>query len=296
MNKLQPGSHLPTGGFKFWQFLALFVPFAIIMIGRIPTLAGIADPRLRTGLSVLWGLLFGLLVLIWIAGLLKGFPSWALPSLGLILFIFAYVAEILSQGLVLLATRDILRIMGFISLDPPWSGYWPDSIPLRLLMYAWFNLIYVILTGLMVLGLLSVFRSLRELARKDWSLLSFLLFGLAIPYTFLDDEFRGLEIYEFLGISILALGALLFIILPGRRSRLLALLAAVLLALPVLALGKYSIFPAQEFATPNPTSRVWEALQPVLDLPALLIILCLPILIRWLPDSFGIQRVAPASV
>ena len=72
-------------------------------------------------------------------------------------------------------------------------------------------------------------------------------------------------------------------------------LAAVLLALPVLALGKYAIFPAQEFATPNPSFRVWEALQPVLDLPALLIILCLPILIRWLPVSFGIQRVAPAS-
>lgn len=292
--KLQLGVHLPDGAFKFWQVFALFVPFAIPMLGRIPTLIGL-DPRFRTGISILWGLFIGLLVLIWIAGLLKGFPAWALPALGLILFIFAFGAQIFTQGLVLLSMRDILRIMGFILLEPPWSGFWPESIALRLLMYAWFNLFYVILTSLMVLALLALSRPFLQRVRKDWSLLSLFLFGLAIPYTFLDDEFRGLEIYEFLSISILAVGVLLFILLPGRRSRLLALLSAELLALPVLALGKYTIFPAQEFVSHIQGFRLWEALQPVLDLPALLILLCLPVLVYLLPESFGIKLPTPSS-
>jgi hypothetical protein len=41
--------------------------------------------------------------------------------------------------------------------------------------------------------------------------------------------------------------------------------------------------------------RVWEALQPVLHLPALLIILCLPILVRQLPASFGFKHTAAAA-
>jgi hypothetical protein len=32
---------------------------------------------------------------------------------------------------------------------------------------------------------------------------------------------------------------------------------------------------------------VWEAIQPVLELPALLVIMCLPVLVRRLPETYG---------
>jgi hypothetical protein len=40
---------------------------------------------------------------------------------------------------------------------------------------------------------------------------------------------------------------------------------------------------------------VWEALQPVLDLPALLIILCLPLLVHRLPAYYGYKQPATAA-
>jgi hypothetical protein len=115
-----------------------------------------------------------------------------------------------------------------------------------------------------------------------------LVFGLSIPYVIMNDEYhRGLAPFELASILILAAGAAIFLIVPGRWQRLLALFLAALLAHPVLSLGIYQIYPAQEFATPVLSFRVWEALQPVLDLPALAILLCLPALLPLLPASFG---------
>ena len=84
-------------------------------------------------------------------------------------------------------------------------------------------------------------------------------------------------------------------ILPTRWTRLLVLLVGTLLALTTMSLGLYEIFPAQDFAAPIVSFRVWEALQPVLDLPALLVILGLPWLIHRLPASYGYKRPATAA-
>lgn len=274
--KLAPGAHLPEGPFRYWQLAAVFLPFSIALLGAV------LGPATRGGLSGLvcgFGVvLLGLLVIVWIAGLVKAFPTWALPSLGLILLFFAYGAYVMSQGSALL---EIQRISG---------SFWPDSIRLRLLMYLWFNLVYVAIVALIMIVLLALSRQLLQLARKDWSVLSFFLYMLAIPYAVINDEFHGLEPYQLASLLILATGAGLFIVLPARWTRLLVLLAATLLALPTLSLGLYQIFPAQEFATPDSSFRLWEALHPVLDLPALLIILCLPPLVRFLPSSDAYKR------
>ena len=121
-------------------------------------------------------------------------------------------------------------------------------------------------------------------------MLSFFLYTLAIRYAVINDEFHGLEPYQLVSLLILATGAGLFVVLPARWTRLLVLLAATLLALPTLSLGLYQIYPAQEFATPDISFRLWEALQPVLDLPALLIILCLPPLVRVSASSDAYKR------
>jgi hypothetical protein len=92
---------------------------------------------------------------------------------------------------------------------------------------------------------------------------------------------------------ILVAGAVLFTILPARRTRLLALLAAALATPVTLSLGLYQIFPNQYFAADIPSFRLWEALQPALDLPALLVILCLPWLFHRLPASRGLEPPGP---
>ena len=273
---LAPGAALPGGPFKPWQAAAVFLPFSIPMLDVALSLSARGSIYgLTCGLGVV---VLGLLVLVWVAGLAKAFPAWALPSLGLVLFFFVYGVYLIAQA----GTSTLLR--------PLWGSFWPDSLSLRLLIYLWFNLVYVAIAALVLMALLALSPQLLQLARKDWSLLSFFVYSFAIRYTFMYDEFHGLEPYQLVSILILAAGAGLFIILPARWARLLALLAAVLLALPLVSLGLYRIFPAQAFAAPVFSFRVWEALQPVLDLPALLAILCLPLLVRRLPASYGVKR------
>jgi hypothetical protein len=271
---IQPGAHLPDGPIKNWKLAALFVPFLIPLLGAV---LGFVD-RLKFGWlpQGVGYLLFGLLVVTWVVGLMKGFPAWALPGMGLILFLFGYPLKLGAQFIILEAAR------------PPGYGYWPDSITERLILYIWFNLAYVAIAALIVAFLLEASTPFLQRVRKDWSLLSFLVFGLSIPYVIMNDEYhRGLAPFELASILILAAGAAIFLIVPGRWQRLLALFLAALLAHPVLSLGIYQIYPAQEFATPVLSFRVWEALQPVLDLPALAILLCLPALLPLLPASFG---------
>jgi hypothetical protein len=285
--KLQPGAHLPEGPFKLWQLAATFLPFSIPLLGVALDLdSGANFTGLICGLGVL---LLGLTMVVWVTGLRKGFPIWTLPSMGVVLFLFAYGLHLSSQAVTLIVLRPIWGIFW-----PELEGFWPESILLRLLMYAWFNLVYVAIAASIMVALLLLSRPLLLLARKDWSLLSFLLYSLAFPYVIISgDEFIGLEPYQLASLLILVAGAVLFTILPARRTRLLALLAAALAAPVTVSLGLYRIFPDQYFAADIPSFRLWEALQPALDLPALLAILCLPWLFHRVPPSRAIEPPNP---
>jgi len=267
---IQPGAHLPDGHIKNWKLAALFIPFLIPLLGAV---LGFVD-RLKFGWlpQGVGYLLLGLLVVTWVVGLVKGFPAWALPSMGLILFLFGYPLKLGAQFIILEAVRS------------PGQGYWPDSIPERLILYIWFNLAFVAIAALIVAFLLAACTPFLQRVRKDWSLLSFFVFGLSIPYVIMNDEYHhGLAPFELASILFLAAGAAIFLIAPSRWQRLLALFLAAFLAHTVLSLGIYQIYPTQVFATPALSFRVWEALQPVLDLPALAMLLCLPALLPLLP-------------
>ena len=273
---LQPGAHLPDGPIKSWELVALFVPFLLPLLGAVLGLGeGWKFGWLPQGVGII---LIGLLVIIWVTGLVKGFPAWAMPALGLILFIFSYPLILASRGLILYATK------------PPGPEYWPDPITERLVLYIWFNLAYVaiaaLIAALIVAFLMEVSHPFLQRVRKDWSLLSLFVYGLSIPYVIMNDPYRGLAPFELASILILAAGAALFLLVPGCWQRLLTLLLASFLAHLVLSLGIYQIYPVQEFATSTLSFRVWGSLQPVLDLPALAILLCLPALLPLLPAPF----------
>jgi hypothetical protein len=104
---------------------------------------------------------------------------------------------------------------------------------------------------------------------------------------FSGDEYHGRAPYQLSGVIILIAGLVLYVLLPSRWGRVLVLLTATFCAPVIVSLGLYRIFPAQDFAKPILSFRVWEAIQPVLELPALLVIMCLPVLVRRLPETYG---------
>jgi len=216
-----------------------------------------------------------------VLGLIKGYPAWALPTLGALLFIIWSPLKWMAQGTILAALW-------------PLGNYWPDAIPERLAQQARLDVAFLAVAVLMAALLLLLSPPLWQRARRDWSSLSFLLYGMAIPYVVLNDPYRGLEPYEAASALLLAAGAALFVLVPKRWQRVLALVAALLLAHPLLSLGIYQIFPAQTFAGPDPSFRLWEATQPVLELPVLVALVCLPALLALWPvrPGDGAPRIA----
>jgi hypothetical protein len=214
--------------------------------------------------------LVGLVVVTAVTGLVKGFPAWTLPALGALLFVVWTALKWRAQEAILGALL-------------PGGIIFPSALPRRLALVARLDVAFLAIAVLITLLLLLSSRGFRDRARRDWSLLSFLLYGLAIPYVFLYDAYRGLEPYEAASTLLLAAGAALFVLAPRRWQRLLALVGGLLLAQPVVSLGIYQIFPAQSFAGPDPSFRLWETLQPVIELPVLLSLICLPALLGLSP-------------
>ena len=82
---------------------------------------------------------------------------------------------------------------------------------------------------------------------------------------------------------------------PKRWQRLLVLAAALLLAHPLLSLGVYQIYPVQTFPKSDLSSRLWETLWPVLELPVLVALVCLPALLALWPVRRLISSCTPVS-
>jgi len=70
--RFKPGAHLPDGPFKYWQLAAVFLPFSFPMLGvALDLLAGGIFTNLIWGVGVVF---LGLLIIVWITGLVKEFP------------------------------------------------------------------------------------------------------------------------------------------------------------------------------------------------------------------------------
>jgi hypothetical protein len=277
--KLQVGVHLPDGPIRSYWLVALFVPFMIpLVMTLLPVVLGGNPLWLYTALVLMLGLAT---IATGVLGLAKGYPAWALPTLGALLFMVWSPLKWGAQGAILIALH-------------PRGNYWPAAIPDKLAQQARLDVAFLAIAVLMAALLLLLSPPLWRRARRDWSSLSFLLYGMAIPYVILNDPYRGLEPYEAVSALLLAAGAALFVLAPKRWQRLLALVAALLLAHPLLSLGIYQIFHAQTFAGPDPSFRLWEAIQPVLELPVLVALVCLPALLALWPvrPGDGAPRIA----
>lgn len=261
---LQPGAHLPGGPIRSWQLGAVFLPFLLPLLASLRVLVdakAIPWPLIALGL-----LLLGFLVVIWVTGLVRKFPVWTLPALGMVLYLVSFFLQTIALCITLLTvTLPVYGRTGW-----PRGVSLAENIGLMLIVQLVF---LAILVGAVVL-LLRTVPGFHKQVQQEWTLLSFLLYGIAILPVLGNDEFRGVEGYEIASLLVLTAGAGLYLSAPRRWQRVLALVVPAILSPAVMSLGLYQTFPAQSWANPADISfRLWESLQPVLYL------LPLPILI-----------------
>jgi hypothetical protein len=272
--KLQPGAHLPGGRIRSWQLGAVFLPFLLPLLYPFVNYIASKIPPVQMGLWVIAALRFlfmGLLVVIFIVGLVRSFPVWALPVLGIVLFIVSAIVQLNVQTAV------------FFSVMRPLYGGWPEVVAQKIGMMLMIQLVFLIVMVALLVGLMRIVPGFLSRVRQEWTLLSFLLYGMAIMPVLGNDEFRGVEGYEIISLMILAFGAGLYLIAPRRCQRVVVLVIPAVLSPAVMSLGLYQTFPAQSWADSVFSFRLWEALQPVLYLSPLPILMLLASLAPRLP-------------
>ena len=274
----KPGSYIPDGPFKPWQLAALFVPYLFAILFALREIEPL--PRVHPFWTAGAYFLGGLWVLIFGVGLVRGIPTWTLPSVGMVLFMVGFMVKWLIQGVVVAFSSAAL------AGGPP-SFAWPETLLGRILVVLTGDLLFLAPMLLILAFILKAAPPFLARVRQDRTLLSLLIYSMAIPLMIFFDEFRSIGYYELAAVLILVAGTGLFMALPSRRMRVLVLVLAVLLSASILSFGMYQVFPEQAFARRAASFRLWESLQPLLELPALLILICLPIFFPRLPIFRG---------
>jgi len=224
---------------------------------------------------------FGLLLLILaliVAGLRRGLPSWALPSIG---FVFAII------GMMLFSAWTDLR-----PAAPPYTG----DIWVKIRHALGNDFVYsghVLLLALLLLLLSARLPSLRSFylrVRDDWTLLSFMLYGALILTVIIGDDISpGQTPFQLLGFAVLAVGAWSYLRLNQPGKQLGALLLALLLAMGIMSLMVYFLYPGR----PSHHFPIWwEILIPLFDALTLSLMISVPILLRLLPRHDPIRPAA----
>ncbi|MGE5224514.1 MAG: hypothetical protein ACM3PY_18930, partial [Omnitrophica WOR_2 bacterium] len=263
---LQLGARLPGGPIRSWQLVVVFLPFLLPLLHPLRFLI-FANLTVSMGMSLYTTLVLvflGLLVLVSYTGWIREFQLWALPAQGLVLFFASALLQLFAQMAV------------YLTYLLPVYGGWPNGLFEKIWVMALAQLVYLEFMVAAVVGLLWIFPGFLEQVRQEWTLLSFLLYGIAILPVVGNDEFQGVGGYEIAGLLVLAVGCGLYLLVPRRWQRVLVLVAAAILSPAVMSLGLYQTFPAQSWAVPSDLSfRLWEALQPLLYLFPLPILLLL---------------------
>lgn len=206
------------------------------IFGRFPT-------RLATVLSYLSLGLFFILLLV---GFVKGLPRWSMPYMGLLLAFFS-----LSKF------ADFL----YANYDRYfWHGrlwIWDELVSQ---MYMWSGLTLVVMLLVTACAILPMFQRIR----RDWTLLSFLVYGalpLCILITF--DEYRKAEPYQLLIFIVLALGVWFYLHTNGKWKRFLVLFGALTFSLWIGAVSRGILRPYQTWHYGNQLDWAHELLAPI---------------------------------
>jgi hypothetical protein len=265
-----PSLEEPVSG---WKLGAVFTPFLIAVVLVMINETAALRQALGTQVQVLD---IGLLVMLLIAavsGFVLGLPRWAVPSVGF-----------------LVGTAGILIFQSWINLLPPFPHY--SSVLGKVLLVAIDRFIFfghtLLLGALLVLAAarLPPLQPFYIGLRRDWSWLSFLLYGSVLPVLLVVfDEYQGAAPYQTAGLLILAAGAWVYLRRSQPGTRLHALLVAVALTMGLFGLGKYLLYPRQIWSASTTFPRWWEALVPLIEGAVWLVIIAVPAVLKLFPTN-----------
>ena len=258
----------PLSRKEFLLAMAVFVAPAVTMLAKfVPT----------SVLTVAGPLVVVFMLTVLFAGLIKGFPRWSLPYLGLVLSAFSFV-------FLFNRTIDLFSSYQMIYMVQP--DKWSESERLLLQVFSagmmWLSLFVFIFLVIGVTVLLKRFKQFYWRLRWDWTQVSFILYsGATLGLILLFDQDRKGLPYLAASLVCLAIGAWLYLRSPKGWQRLFVLLAGITAAVFVSAAGRW--FTAADlnwsipFLLPTPENVFWlEAERTLLEWGWLVLILTIP--------------------
>ena len=214
----------------------------------------------------------------------RSVPRWSLPYLGFISMV----------GIILMGTDRFwgwiypyfIRLFGARSV-------WPISIRIIYVGIFGFIMSFMILLGALalvnLLRLLPYTRGVWQRIRKDWTQLSFMLYGgLVFDIILVFDEYHYEELWKFIAWTSLALGAWSYLRAKDQQRRILALLSGATGAMWIVALAKWILIPFQKWPTgypvaPSETSRWVETGSAMVNWVLVLFMLIAPAMLNLFP-------------
>lgn len=238
------------------------------------------------GVPDLFGIIFvvvflGSLTAPFIYALIRGLPRWSPPYLGVLLV-----------GLVFFG--PFWPIVGVIyPTIKDWIGPFSSWSLTQLVLYQGLQGIIIWLLVLLAAWILvsvarfwSHTRTIWEITRKDWTLLSFFLYGGIILDTILVfDEYQGDEPWMLAAFLCLGIGCWLYLRAPGQKQRFIILLTGATLAMWIVAVGKWVLVPSQNWGPwfeshPTDETRWFESLSMIANWLCLMVAMLVPPLIN----------------
>lgn len=263
----RPDSTLVGESISWQGMLVAIVPLillAIISLLNLFRLGGAAMPD--------WFgyVLLAILLLPFLIGLRKGIPLWCLPYFGM----FASLAS-------LLYVNSFFARVGFVRVSDPWI--------IRVVVGSglpWIGLIIFTVLFVLITLVFPPLRRVYERIRRDWTVLSFGLYGamtLGLSLTFEDYPMeRG--IYAIVAVLILVVGTCVYLRSSQVRQRALVLFTSITLAMTVATIGKALLAASPLWPFPGTPDWQAEAIGTVADsVWMLIVVLLIPALVNFLP-------------
>ncbi len=237
----------------------------------------------RTSSDISIGLLAATACILFLAGLLKGFPRWSLPSLGLALsalsfvFLFQWLTDRLTPTFLYEHDLFALNASNQVLIGALWSGL------------MWFSLFTFTLVIIGLMALIQRFRRFFWQVRNDWTLVSYILYsGAFFTLVMTFDQYHGERTYAIASLFCLATGAWLYLLSKRQWQRTISLLSGLTLAIAIVILNQWTLIPSSEgrywLIWTSSTSTAWSETRRLLfEWGWMVAILIAPIWLRSLP-------------
>jgi hypothetical protein len=240
---------------------------------------------IKSGPSVTNGWFAGAVVILLFLGVQRGFPRWSLPYFGLalsaasFLFIFQWVADLLAPSVI----NHLVAAPHNESTHLLLQGFWAGLM--------WFSLFLLVFIVLGALALFRRFRSLIWRIQQDWTLVSYILYaGAMFMLALTFNQYRYERPYAVASTFCLVTGAWLYLRSSQRWKRTLSLLAGITLAMWTAAVGLWLDGYWQNGNNWQgwgslEHERWFEGFRAILAWGWMVIAICAPALLRFLPRS-----------